>query len=931
MVLSERNTGDVVRNGRRSRGPSPNTHTSGAGGGGAANAHNAGGGLGGGGGGGVGGGGGNSTNATANEKSNAAPGAGTPESSDDDNSTKRNGKSKAKQSEYEEKIRVGRDYQAVCPQLVPELERRPELMNERALLVWSPTKEIPDMKLEEYISVAKEKYGYNGEQALGMLFWHKHDLERAVMDLANFTPFPDEWTTEDKVLFEQAFQFHGKSFHRIRQMLPDKSIASLVKYYYSWKKTRHRSSAMDRQEKMIKAAVKDGSENGSEVGSNEESDNDDKRANNNNSTINNNNNNSNSSSHNAGTQTTTQGSNGNSNNNNNSNSNSTGDTGNNGGGSSSSGVGSGSGVGSSSTNSNSNNNNDLEADQHCIYTNAIGDDMLGFGLPGSGLPGFGLQIDNGADGTDIDKSNGNSTTGGNARRTVVGGFCKNCNVVCYILFDSPLGRMCKSCHAHWRRTGNRRPISGPESFQLNKRSTHNSAAAAAADRSKRKPPRGMYINHDDLTSLAGCKSPCEYLAEGDRKIAALLAEIQKNRQMMEQLEKDCSGQVQEESAPKATAPTEGAAAATAAGTAAGTGTGTGAAAVAGTGAGVASAPPAQPRTTARWAADEIQVALLALRDYGKNFPMIAKVVGTKTEAHVRTFYVSNRRRFNLDQIVKEYEATIKADEEENNDAAAATAAAAAVAGSTGNNVGEATAGSGSGSGSGSVKASVSSDASEVVNSQELLAKKDGETANTTTNTITTKKKPELMNATVAAPIALSGTGTGATTTGAGAAAASASTAAAGNNNNKSMAPTITIVDESDTATSSSSDVTNTNSNTTALATATTTTSAIGNNSVSSLSSGLSNSSSNNNNNSIQIAKSSTTATSTSTSTSTSSSSLTTTSTTNNNHNEAESVESTSLKSTNHAVAKRENSDLNTAELPPAKKLALTVNAEFLAK
>lgn len=73
--------------------------------------------------------------------------------------------------------------------------------------------------VEEYITVAQQKYGYNGEQALGMLFWHKHDLERAVMDLANFTPFPDEWTIEDKVLFEQAFQFHGKSFHRIRQMV----------------------------------------------------------------------------------------------------------------------------------------------------------------------------------------------------------------------------------------------------------------------------------------------------------------------------------------------------------------------------------------------------------------------------------------------------------------------------------------------------------------------------------------------------------------------------------------------------------------------------------------------------------------------------------------------------------------------------------------
>ncbi|XP_017853144.1 REST corepressor isoform X3 [Drosophila busckii] len=267
MVLAERNTSDVVRNGngRRSRGPSPNTHTSAGGGGGGNTTIGSG-----------SGGGGNSANATNEKATTTALGAGTPESSDDDNSTKRNGKSKAKQSEYEEKIRVGRDYQAVCPLLVPEVERRPELMNERALLVWSPTKEIPDPKLEEYISVAKEKYGYNGEQALGMLFWHKHDLERAVMDLANFTPFPDEWTIEDKVLFEQAFQFHGKSFHRIRQMLPDKSIASLVKYYYSWKKTRHRSSAMDRQEKMLKAAVKDGSENGSEVGSNEESDNDDK-------------------------------------------------------------------------------------------------------------------------------------------------------------------------------------------------------------------------------------------------------------------------------------------------------------------------------------------------------------------------------------------------------------------------------------------------------------------------------------------------------------------------------------------------------------------------------------------------------------------------------------------------------------------------------
>jgi hypothetical protein len=73
--------------------------------------------------------------------------------------------------------------------------------------------------VDEYIHVAKEKHGYNIEQALGMLFWHKHSVDKALNDLANFTPFPDDWTVEDKVLFEQAFSFHGKSFHRIRQMV----------------------------------------------------------------------------------------------------------------------------------------------------------------------------------------------------------------------------------------------------------------------------------------------------------------------------------------------------------------------------------------------------------------------------------------------------------------------------------------------------------------------------------------------------------------------------------------------------------------------------------------------------------------------------------------------------------------------------------------
>uniref|UniRef100_A0A8C0FYF3 REST corepressor 2 n=1 Tax=Chelonoidis abingdonii TaxID=106734 RepID=A0A8C0FYF3_CHEAB len=105
----------------------------------------------------------------------------------------------------------------------------------KGMLVWSPNHCVSDAKLDKYISMAKDKHGYNIEQALGMLLWHKHDVEKSLADLANFTPFPDEWTVEDKVLFEQAFSFHGKSFARIQQMVPDPQPGEV---YYSWKKTR---------------------------------------------------------------------------------------------------------------------------------------------------------------------------------------------------------------------------------------------------------------------------------------------------------------------------------------------------------------------------------------------------------------------------------------------------------------------------------------------------------------------------------------------------------------------------------------------------------------------------------------------------------------------------------------------------------------------
>ena len=59
--------------------------------------------------------------------------------------------------------------------------------------------------MEEYLLIAKERFGYSAEQSLGMLFWHGYNFEETLSDLSNFEPLQDEWTFEEKMLFEQAF------------------------------------------------------------------------------------------------------------------------------------------------------------------------------------------------------------------------------------------------------------------------------------------------------------------------------------------------------------------------------------------------------------------------------------------------------------------------------------------------------------------------------------------------------------------------------------------------------------------------------------------------------------------------------------------------------------------------------------------------------
>ncbi|XP_061737110.1 REST corepressor 3 isoform X1 [Nerophis ophidion] len=365
-------------------------------------------------------------------------------------------------------MRVGADYQAHIPDFDAGCSKYWEKDN-GGMLVWSPHHNIEDTKLDEYMALAKEKHGYNVEQALGMLFWHKHNIEKSLADLPNFTPFPDEWTVEDKVLFEQAFSFHGKSFHRIQQMLPDKSISSLVKYYYSWKKTRSRTSLMDRQARKLASR--------SNQGDSEE---------------------------------------------------------------------------------------EME-ETHVIETND----------------------------SDYDPNK-------EAKKEVSG--CHGDPSFCSRRPSSP--------------QPNQAEPSTPASKLALGRREHQTLQHRHHQRSRCRPPKGMYLTQDDVVAVSCSAAAANaLLRQLDMELVSLKRQVQNAKQMNSGLK-----QVLE------------------------------------VGINHLRLPECAQKVNARWTTDEQLLAVQGVRKYGKDFQAIADVIGNKTLGQVKNFFVNYRRRFNLEEVLQEWEA-----------------------------------------------------------------------------------------------------------------------------------------------------------------------------------------------------------------------------------------------------------------------------------
>nr|CAD7587906.1 unnamed protein product [Timema genevievae] len=132
----------------------------------------------------------------------------------------------------------------------------------------------------------------------------------------------------------------------------------------------------------------------------------------------------------------------------------------------------------------------------------------------------------------------------------------------------------------------------------------------------------MYINHDDLVAMAsGPPTPApatqgeQMLKAMDREIVSLKRQVQNNKQTLSSFKRKTSEGIDDFRPADTTS-----------------------------------------RINARWTNDELLLAVQGVRKYGKDFKAIAEVIGTKTEAHLRSYFVNYRRRYNLDAVLKEFEA-----------------------------------------------------------------------------------------------------------------------------------------------------------------------------------------------------------------------------------------------------------------------------------
>lgn len=119
--------------------------------------------------------------------------------------------------------------------------------------------------------------------------------------------------------------------------------------------------------------------------------------------------------------------------------------------------------------------------------------------------------------------------------------CENCFTTATGQFHTTAkGVLCRACYGHWRRTGSMK-VGSHASPRLEPTRNH---MQLLAQKSKRKPPRGMYCDIDDLKAIShGPPGHGELILKNlDEQVVNLKRQVQNNKQTISQLKhKLCGG------------------------------------------------------------------------------------------------------------------------------------------------------------------------------------------------------------------------------------------------------------------------------------------------------------------------------------------------------------------------------------------------------
>jgi len=168
-------------------------------------------------------------------------------------------------AEWEKKFETGSDVEGEVTE-VKEAENEEE---DKDVCLWRPERErMEDRALMAFCTRANELYGIGGlgfsevlnfffkilklhiagpDRALLILYHSGYDLsvaERKLQTRRPQTPLAF-FTDDDQYIFRNAIVKYGKSFAKIHQMIPHKSVPALVQYYYDTKKCQHYKSHLE--------------------------------------------------------------------------------------------------------------------------------------------------------------------------------------------------------------------------------------------------------------------------------------------------------------------------------------------------------------------------------------------------------------------------------------------------------------------------------------------------------------------------------------------------------------------------------------------------------------------------------------------------------------------------------------------------------------